>query len=143
MFWRHQETSVLVDIRGNCEETFLAGKQSHGSLWSNIAREISTITGKMVSKQQCINKWKSLKREWRKVTDNNKTSGMGRKTCPFQEQFDNLFSNRACEEPAVIVDSLDTNPPPWEPTANYEFKKLQEHLKHQNPLYFLYPKVEN
>ena len=100
------DTKILFQLRSDQEESFTAGKSPHSTLWTKVAVELSNITGTAKTATHCINKWKALKREWRKTADHNKTSGNERRSCPLYEDFQLLYGERACERPTVLIDSF-------------------------------------
>ena len=46
----------------------------HKSLWKKIAKYLSVL-GFKATAVQCMNKWKALKREYKKTVDNNAQTG--------------------------------------------------------------------
>ena len=46
----------------------------HKSLWKKIAKYLSVL-GFKATAVQCMNKWKALKREYKKTMDNNAQTG--------------------------------------------------------------------
>ncbi|XP_062587577.1 uncharacterized protein LOC134258871 [Saccostrea cucullata] len=79
--WNKQDTKTLFDIRSRMEKDFNSNKV-HKSLWETIAKELSAV-GVTASATQCMNKWKALKREYKKTVDNNAQTGSEKKTCHF------------------------------------------------------------
>ena len=79
--WNKQDTKTLFDIRSKKEKEFNSNKV-HKSLWENIAKELSAL-GVKATAVQCMNKWKALKREYKKTVDNNAQTGSEKNTCPF------------------------------------------------------------
>jgi hypothetical protein len=65
--------------------------------------------GIQVSDTQCLNKWKSLKREYKKTVDYNSQTGNDRKTCPFMEDFDDLFGHKSGTKPSFLMSSMSMN----------------------------------
>ncbi|XP_062605865.1 uncharacterized protein LOC134267670 [Saccostrea cucullata] len=101
--WNKQDTKTLFDIRSRMEKDFNSNKV-HKSLWETIAKELSAV-GVTASATQCMNKWKALKREYKKTVDNNAQTGSEKKTCHFFEQFSELYGNKSGTRPAFTLSS--------------------------------------
>uniref|UniRef100_A0A3Q3D1Y8 Myb/SANT-like DNA-binding domain-containing protein n=1 Tax=Hippocampus comes TaxID=109280 RepID=A0A3Q3D1Y8_HIPCM len=52
---------------------------------------------------QCRLKIKGLRQEYKKITDNNKTSGRGRKTCKFYDRLNDILGHRPASVPHHLV----------------------------------------
>ena len=105
-YWTTDDATMLYQLRSEQEESFTSGKVAHTTLWTKIALNLSILTEREKSSANCKNKWKALKKEWRKTLDHNKISGNERRSCPLYNEFQELYGGRACEQPSVIVDSL-------------------------------------
>ena len=100
----------LIDIRTDMEVEFLEGKTSHSTLWNRVAETMRNEFRAPVTGKACNYKFKHEKKKWRDVNSNNQTSGRARKSYPHYERFQTVYGQRACEEPAVIVDTMDPRP---------------------------------
>ena len=101
---------LLVNTWTDMEVTFLEGKTSHSTLWNRIAETMSREFRAHVTGKDCNYKFKAEKKKWRDVKNNNSTSGRARKSYPHSERFQTVYGQRACEEPVVIVDSMEPRP---------------------------------
>lgn len=81
--WKESEEKLLIDLRLQREDRFL-GVKSHDTLWGEIANEMKDM-GIVVSKLQLLNKWKSLKKKYKEVNDENSKTGNKAQTWKFFE----------------------------------------------------------
>lgn len=86
------------------KETEFNGNKVHKSLWEKISKELSTF-GVTASSTQCSNKWKAMKREYKKTVDDNSRTGAEKKTCPFYEEFNELYGNKSETRPSYVMSS--------------------------------------
>ena len=56
---------------------------------------------------QCRRKIKHLKKEFKKICDNNRTSGRARKTCMFYRDLEEILGDRPAinPRPGAVIDS--------------------------------------
>lgn len=103
--WSKEDVKCLFDIRMK-KETKFNGNKVHKSLWEIISKELSTF-GVTASSTHCSNKWKAMKREYQKTVDNNSRTGAEKKTCPFYEEFNELYGNKSgtCTRPTYVMSS--------------------------------------
>ncbi len=64
--------------------------------------------------QQCRDKIKNLKSQYKKVKDHNRITGNGRKTFPFHEQLDGILGHRPAAVPPVVLDAGSSTAEPPE-----------------------------
>jgi hypothetical protein len=110
--WTNAETKSLIMLRVAMQKEFEKAKK-HKTLWEKIASEIGvSVTGK-----QCENKFKSMKRDYRNVIDNNNGTGNGKITCPFFNELSSLFGHRAASEQPFTISStaIECGTKPSEP----------------------------
>lgn len=95
--WREDEVKALSELRQEREKEFLIAKD-HKMLWQEIAVVI-IAKGINVDWQKCLNKWKSLKREYKKCVDTSTT------TCPLYTEFTNMYGLNAGVKPKAILNT--------------------------------------
>uniref|UniRef100_A0A3Q2YQL7 Myb/SANT-like DNA-binding domain-containing protein n=1 Tax=Hippocampus comes TaxID=109280 RepID=A0A3Q2YQL7_HIPCM len=63
---------------------------------------------------QCRIKIKALRQEYKKITDNNKTSGRARKTCKFYDRLNDILGHRPASVPhhLVAIGASNSSPTP-------------------------------
>ena len=54
---------------------------------------------------QCREKIRNLRKDYKKVTDHNRTSGKGRKTCKFFKELDEILGCRPATRPTSTLDT--------------------------------------
>lgn len=106
--WERKEVELLFSLRSSMEEKFL-GAKAHKLLWDEIAKEMlnNTELCTKATGKQCENKYKALKREYKKTFDHNNTSGNDRKECPFYDEFNSLYGMKAGTKPAFTLGTLE------------------------------------
>jgi hypothetical protein len=62
--WSKEDMKALFEIRSKKEKEF-NGNKVHKSLWESVSKELSDI-GVTATGNQCMNKWKAMKREYKK-----------------------------------------------------------------------------
>ncbi|XP_070573584.1 uncharacterized protein [Ptychodera flava] len=90
--WPKGASTTLVQLRLNKDEEFHKHKV-HKQLWNEINNEMKD-RGYTFTADQCLNKWKSLKREYKSTVDHNSHTGNNKKTCLFYEEFNRLYGNK-------------------------------------------------
>ena len=123
MLFDDDSVRLLIRLRSQRNDLF-AKTRNQFSLWKNITAEINNQkVGVDVSAQQVMNKWKSLKREWRKVIDYN-SLGRKKKTCKFFDEFTKIYSSMS---PSNSRFTLFSGTPNKEQSDN-PYPRLREHL---------------
>ena len=61
--------------------------------------------------EQCRDKGKNLKKQYREVKDNNKETGRGRKSCKFFNELDSILGHRPATVPPTLLDTGDSQVP--------------------------------
>lgn len=105
--WSKEDIKCLFDIIRQKEKDF-NGSKVHKSLWDNISKELSDL-GIVATATQCSNKWKAMKREYKKTVDNNSRTGAEKKTCPFYDDFGELYGNKSGTRPQYVIGSKKVN----------------------------------
>lgn len=61
--------------------------QQHKTIWKSVATAF-TNKGYNINAEHCNNKWKSLKKRYKTIKDNNKQSGAGRRYWTYFDAMD-------------------------------------------------------
>ncbi|XP_070552455.1 uncharacterized protein [Ptychodera flava] len=101
--WPKGASTTLVQLRLNKDEEFHKHKV-HKQLWNEINNEMKD-RGYTFTADQCLNKWKSLKREYKSTVDHNSHTGNNKKTCLFYEEFNRLYGNKPSTRPDYTIES--------------------------------------
>lgn len=101
--WKESEEKLLIDLRLQREDRFL-GVKSHDTLWGEIANEMKDM-GIVVSKLQLLNKWRSLKKKYKEVNDENSKTGNNAQTWKHFERFSEVYGCKASTRVAVSFDT--------------------------------------
>ena len=104
--WNKEEMLKLIEILGNYAiQAQLEGCKRNQDIYSKIAAEM-TEAGHERTAQQCRDKIKKLKVDYRKIKDNRKKTGEGR--YPEWDYFNSLdiLGHKPATEPPVVVNSL-------------------------------------
>lgn len=102
--WTEQATLVLIRMVEQNYEKFHT--QLKKTVWTKIARDISATMKKNLTPNQCDTKWKGLKITYKKVQQNNVTSGKARKTWPFFEAMHSFMVNKPEINPPATCSNL-------------------------------------
>ena len=103
--WLLAAARYAISLRLEKEKEFKSCK-SHETVWRSIAAQVveafasSNFT---VTWEQCANKYKQAKREWRSAIDNNNRTGQEPKSTPFDDQFDEAFGNKPATRPSYTL----------------------------------------
>ena len=82
----------------------LDGAVRNKVIYQQIAKQLNTL-GYKREWDQCRNKVKNLKKEYRIVKDNNDETGRARKTCKFYKELDSILGHRPASVPTVLLDT--------------------------------------
>ncbi|XP_044280452.1 uncharacterized protein LOC123020605 isoform X1 [Varanus komodoensis] len=115
--WAYTEVIDLLDIWGEQKiQKLLQSSYRNMDTFQVIASEMAK-RGHERTAQECRNKTKTMRRDYKKAKDNS--SGGGRMTCPFYEQLDQILAgDSGCNHPRRLPNvaapeesSGDTNSP--------------------------------
>ena len=105
--WSDDETVKLVEIWGDdAIQAQLEGCRRNKSVYERIAKEM-TEANYPRSAEQCREKAKKLKTEYRKIKDSHNVTGRGRKNWKFFEAMDEAFGHKHASEPPIVLDTSD------------------------------------
>lgn len=77
--------------------------KNHDVLWGQITKKLNSHNI-FVNVLQVKNKWKNLKKTYKKVVDDNSQTGNKATTWKFFEEFNNVYGNRASTRAEVTYD---------------------------------------
>ena len=105
--WSREETLRLIEIWGDDRiQAQLEGVHRNQDVFTKIAREMSE-SGFERTFQQCRDKLKKLKSEYRKLKDKQgKTGESKRKDWDYFEVMDAILGTKPATQPPVVVDTL-------------------------------------
>ena len=74
------------------------------NIWEEIAAVLKDYGFNMTGKQ-VEGRWKTITASYRRVVDNNNTTGRGRRTCAFFEELSEVYGYRPNVRPRVLYDN--------------------------------------
>ena len=105
MDWSEAATLKLIEIWGDDSiQAQLEGCKRNRDIFEKIALEITTA-GYPRTEKQCREKIKKLRRDYKKVKDNNNETGRDRKTFVFFDKLDEILGHRPATQPEHIIDT--------------------------------------
>ena len=114
--WNKEETLRLIEIWGdNRIQAQLEWAHRNRNVYMKIAREMSEA-GYQRTLEQCKDKIKKLKGEYKKLKDKCGKTGEGRRYWDYFEAMDSILGHKAATHPQVIIDTMaeDIEPGPEE-----------------------------
>ncbi len=107
--WSDSETFKLIEIWGeDTNQAQLERCRRNKEIYEKIARDLSDA-GYQRTADQCREKVKKLKSEYRKVKDGHYKTGTGRNNWRFLDALDAVIGDKPSTKPPVVIDSLDDN----------------------------------
>ena len=104
--WSDPETFKLIEIWGeDAIQAQLEGCRKN-EVYEKISRELSDA-GYQRTAEQCREKVKKLKSEYRKVKDGHNKTETGRSSWRFLDAIDAVIGNKPATKPPVVIDSLE------------------------------------
>ena len=110
-FWSKEETLKLISIwsDANIQEQ-LEGCRRNREVYAKIARELADA-GYTRSFEQCRDKMKKLRGEYKKIKDKRKETGQGRyPEWDYFDAIDAVIGHKPATQPPVVVDSSLDDP---------------------------------
>ena len=105
--WTTNAARHLISLRIATENDFKSSK-CHETVWRKINKQLKeAFPSFLVTWEQCCNKYKQAKRDWRAAVDNNNKSGTQPKSTPFDDLFDEAFGNKASTQPKYTLASMN------------------------------------
>ena len=106
--WTSSEEKALISIRGEFDEQFNKN-QRYDVLWKEVTKKMMSL-GVNVTNVQVKNKWNKLKKDYRKVVDENNNTGNHPARFKYFEDFNKIFGNRTSTKPMVVFDTGKKRP---------------------------------
>ena len=108
--WSREETLRLIEIWGNdAIQDQLEGCKRYQEIFGKIAAEM-VQAGHEWTAQQCRDKVKKLKVEYRKIKDKRKKTGQGRYSeWDYFDALDAILGHKPVTEPPAVVNSMGTS----------------------------------
>ena len=107
-YWNEEETFELISIWNEDNmQVQLEGCKRNREVYSKILRELSLV-GYGHTYEQCREKIKKLKAEYKKINDKRKETGQGRyPEWEYYDAIDCVLGHKPSTQPAVVVDALE------------------------------------
>ena len=105
-YWSKEETLKLISIwSDDTVQAQLEGCRRNSDVYRKIAKELTEV-GYTRTLEQCRDKMKKLKAEYKKVKDKYNETGQGRyPDWDFFDPMDNVLGHKPATQPPVVVDS--------------------------------------
>ena len=106
-YWSKEETFKLISIwsEDNIQAQLKECKRNH-EVYTKILRDLS-VAGYNRMYEQCREKLKKLKTEYKKISDKRKETGQGRyPEWDYYDAMDGVLGHKPSMQPAVVVDTL-------------------------------------
>ena len=101
--WSDEEVYDLIDIwSDDTVQEQLEGSRRNQHIYSKISERMKE-KGYTRTMDQCRQKMKKLRKDYKDVVDNNNETGRKRKTFKFFEEIDAIFGCRPATKPNVTV----------------------------------------
>ena len=108
-YWTKEETFKLISIwsEDNIQAQLEGYKRNQLDVWTKVSREM-TLAGYRRAYEQCHEKMKKLRTEYRKISHKRKETGQGRYPgWDYLDAIDDvLAAHKPSTQPEVVVDAL-------------------------------------
>ena len=103
--WTEEETLKLIELWSeDVIQEMLEGSKRNKDVYAKIAKELER-EGYKKSGEQCNSKIKRLRFEYKKIKDNRRKTGRGRKEWKFYEALDMILGHKPSTQPPVVIES--------------------------------------
>ncbi|KAB0805297.1 hypothetical protein PPYR_02267 [Photinus pyralis] len=106
--WTHESTLLLLSLYEDHIGSFKSPKKTNKSVWLRIANEMSK-RGYLFTGDQCDLKFRNLKKTYKRIKDNNKSSGRGAIVWPYMDMFERVFGSAPDINPKATVSTFATS----------------------------------
>lgn len=103
MRWNPDHVLLLIRLVEKHDQEFQNTMKKN--VWLKIAKEMETITHKKFTQDQVDNKWKGLKKTYKKIKDHNNKSGNESKKWQFFNAMDSFMGKKPEVEPVATCSS--------------------------------------
>ncbi|XP_031352198.1 trihelix transcription factor GTL1-like [Photinus pyralis] len=107
--WQDNEIKLLISLYEEHKTRFEDKSTTNRKVWQQIA-ELMNANGYMVTWEQCENKFKNLKKQYKKVIDHNAATGRNRLQFKYFDIMDNLLHQNPEINPPAECSSLNVEP---------------------------------
>ncbi|KAG1648604.1 Trihelix transcription factor GT-4 [Nymphon striatum] len=108
--WFHKETAALIHIwRDDHVQKQLEEMCRNKFVWSDVSKKLKTY-GFDRSWSQCKDKMRNLIAKYRKVKNDNNTSGNSFHTFQFYDEIDSILGTRELTQPTNVIESIQVIP---------------------------------
>ncbi|CAC5390723.1 unnamed protein product [Mytilus coruscus] len=101
--WKEEEEKLLLELRLGEDNCFNSPK-NHETLWNKITQEMNAQKVN-VTNAQIINKWKTMKKKYKEVIDQNGKTGNSKTSWKYYDIFNNTYGNKAGTQALITYDS--------------------------------------
>ncbi|KAF5294617.1 hypothetical protein FQR65_LT10723 [Abscondita terminalis] len=108
--WTSGSIKMLLACYQDNLHLFHSAKKINKAVWLQVAKEINK-KGYNFTGAECDLKFRNLKKTYKRIKDNNNSSGRGTITWPYFDTFDAIFGNDADVNSAFIVSSITEGEP--------------------------------
>ena len=107
--WTESETLKLIELWNEDNvQSQLEGCKRNKAVFESISRRMNDASFERTA-NQCREKIKKLRAEYKKVKDNNNQTGNNRKTCKFYERLDNVLGSKPATRPPIVIDTFESS----------------------------------
>lgn len=101
--WKEKQEDLLVHLRHERQDLFEKNR-NHGTLWNQIARDLTNTFHIKITPTQALNKYNNLKKRWKEIIDSG--TGTERKYFRLKEEFDLMYGTKQSSKPSFTMDSI-------------------------------------
>lgn len=105
--WPKAEVEALIRLRTNMDTKYQENVPK-GPLWEEISAAMRRI-GYDRNAKRCKEKWENINKYFKKVKESNKKRPEDSKTCPYFQQLDELYKEKAKNESNINSSSTGFN----------------------------------
>lgn len=92
-FWNSRNTKLFLNLNRERKEKFRDPKIKKKNLWSEISCEMKKYRYNNMSEDVLDKKLRNLKKTYRNITDNKRSTGRGRISWQYYDIFEEIFHN--------------------------------------------------
>lgn len=100
--WKEKQ-DLLVHLRHERQDLFEKNR-NHGTLWNQIARDLTNTFHIKITPTQALNKYNNLKKRWKEIIDSG--TGTERKYFRLKDEFDLMHGTKQSSKPSFTMDSI-------------------------------------
>ncbi|KAF5290747.1 hypothetical protein FQR65_LT20600 [Abscondita terminalis] len=104
--WTHERILLLLAFYEDHIPEFKSSKKTNKAIWAAIAKQMND-NGYHVTGEQCDIKFRNLKKTYKRIKDNNSSTGAGAISWPYFSNFDNIFGHSHDINPQSLVSNIN------------------------------------